>query len=355
MWVVDGLENDRFALVSKLHHCLVDGVSGANLLTLLFSAAPDASDPGAPSWHPTSRPSALRLLAEDAARRARQPLAALRSLGDVVRDPASAWAGLREAGSSLSQAVAAGLQPPASTRLNRPIGPHRRLEWRCMDLGEVKELKRALGGTVNDVVLAVVAGALHHFLEEHHRPWSARFDYRVVIPVNMRPPDDDFEQANRVAALFLSLPVGEADPLRRYAQIRKETERLKHSRAAEGTDLLTRFADWVGSNELTRFGARFVSSLRPYNLIVTNVPGPQFPLYVLGAPLLEMFPFLPLFEHQGIGVAVLSYAGRVGWGLIGDRELVPDLGDLAESLEVSFEELQQAARGLRDPDPRAVS
>jgi WS/DGAT/MGAT family acyltransferase len=343
MWVVDGLEGERFALVSKVHHCMVDGVSGANLLTLLFSPSPDASDAGAASWRPTPEPSPLRLIADDAARRARLPLDAVRSLAGAVRDLPSTGASLVRTGAALGEAVGAGLRPPARTRLNRPIGPHRRVGWRSMDLEEVKRLKRSLGGTVNDAVLAVVAGALHHFLEERE-PWPARFDYRVVIPVNMRPPGDDFTQANHVSALFLSLPVSEPDPLQRYASIQCETLRLKQSRAAVGTDLLIRFADWTGSNELTRLGARLVSRLRPYNLIVTNVPGPKFPLYVLGAPLLEMFPFLPLFDHQGLGVAALSYAGQVGWGLIGDWELTPDLGILAAALDTSFEELRQAAR-----------
>ena len=342
MWVVDGLEGERFALVSKVHHCMVDGVSGANLLTLLFSDSPDASDPGAPSWRATPTPSPLRLLADDATRRARLPLEALRSLGGAVRDLPSAWASLKQTGTALSEAVGTGLRPPARTRLNRPISPHRRVGWRSMDLEEVKNLKHALGGTVNDAVLAVVAGALHHFLEERE-PWPARFDYRVVIPVNMRPPGDDFTQANHVSALFLSLPVSEPDPLKLCASIRAETQRLKQSRAAEGTDLLFRFADWSGSSELTRLGTRLISRLRPYNLIVTNVPGPKFPLYVLGAPLLEMFPFLPLFDHQGLGVAALSYAGRVGWGLVGDWELTPDLSQLVAALDASFEELQRAA------------
>jgi WS/DGAT/MGAT family acyltransferase len=342
MWVVDGLEADRFALVSKVHHCMVDGASGANLLTLLFSSSPDGLDPRAPSWRAIREPSPLRLLADDVARRARLPLEALQSLGGAVRDLPSAWASVTKAGAALGEAVETGLRAPARTRLNRPIGPHRRVGWRSMDLEQVKELKRALGGTVNDVVLAVVAGALHHFLEERE-PWPARFDYRVVIPVNMRPPGDDFTEANHVSALFLSLPVSEPDPLQRYASIRAETRRLKQSRAAQGTDLLIRFADWSGSSGLTRLGARLVSRVRPYNLIVTNVPGPQFPLYVLGAPLLEMFPFLPLFDHQGLGVAALSYAGRVGWGLVGDWELTPDLGRLTAALDASFEELREAA------------
>jgi WS/DGAT/MGAT family acyltransferase len=343
MWVVDGLENERFALVSKVHHSMVDGVSGANLLTLLFSTSPDSSEPGAPSWTPTPGPSSLRLLADDAARNARLPLEALRSLGSAVRNLPSAWASVTQAGAALGEAIGTGLRLPARTRLNHPIGPHRRVVWRSLDLEELKRIKRALGGTVNDAVLAVVAGALHHFLEERE-PWPARFDYRVVIPVNMRPPGDDFTDANHVSALFLSLPISEADPLRRYASIRAETQRLKRSRAAEGTDLLIRFADWTGSTELIRLGARVVSRLRPYNLIVTNVPGPPMPLYVLGAPLLEMFPFLPLFDHQGLGVAALSYAGRVGCGLVGDWELAPDLGELAAALETSFEELREATQ-----------
>jgi WS/DGAT/MGAT family acyltransferase len=345
MWVVDGLEGERFALVSKVHHCMVDGVSGANLLTLLFSPSPEVSDAGAPGWRATREPSPLRLLADDAARRARLPLDALRSLGDAVRALPSGLSSLTRTGTALGEAIGAGLRPPARTRLNRPIGPHRRVGWRSMDLEEVKGLKRTLGGTVNDVVLAVVAGALHHFLEDHE-PWPARFDYRVVIPVNMRPPGDDLTQANHVSALLISLPVSEPDPLRRYTSIQDETQRLKQSHAAEGTDLLIRFADWTGSSGLTRLGARLVSRLRPYNLIVTNVPGPQTPLYVLGARLLEMFPFLPLFEHQGLGVAALSYAGRVGWGLVGDWELTPDLGELTTAFETSFEELREAAEAL---------
>jgi hypothetical protein len=183
----------------------------------------------------------------------------------------------------------------------------------------------------------------------------------VVIPVNARPEGDRFEAANRVSALFLELPIDEPDPRRRFAAIQAETRRLKGSQAARGIDLFARIADWAGLPGFTRAGVRIVERLRPYNLIVTNVPGPQFPLYVLGAKLLEMHPLLPLFESQGLGVAVMSYLGRVCWGLIADYDLVPDLAELNLAMERAFEELERVAfvdgeraRAPAERSPRAA-
>jgi WS/DGAT/MGAT family acyltransferase len=342
LWLVEGLAGGRFAIVSKVHHCMVDGVSGANLLTLLFSPRPDEAEAAAPAWSPRPAPTPARLALDDALRGARRPLALAAWAGGALREPGRAWSELAGGAAALGQALVAGLRVASSTPLNRPTGPHRRADWHGADLAQVKEVKRRLGGTVNDVVLAAVAGALHRFLEERGT-WLAKLDYRVVIPVNMRPPGEAVPAANRVSALFLSLPVAERDPLRRFAAIQAETRRLKDSRAAEGTDLLVRFADWSDSPWLTRFGVRFVSRLRPYHLIVTNVPGPRLPLYVLGAPLVELVPFLPLFDRQGLGLAVLSYRDRIAWGLVADREIVPDLARLARALDASLDELHGAA------------
>ena len=346
--LVDGLAGERFAIVSKVHHCMVDGVSGANLLTLLFSTSPEEEVAGVPAWAPRPAPTPVRLLRDEVVRQVGLPFALLGRARSALREPRRAWADVAETAVALGEAFEAGLRVASATPLNRPTGPHRRVDWHGVELEVVKEVKRRLGGTVNDVVLAAVAGALHRFLGERG-VWLAKLDYRVVIPVNMRPPGDDLSASNRVSALFLALPVAEADPLRRYAIIQSETRRLKGSRAAEGTDLLARFADWSGSSGLVRFGVRFVSRLRPYNLIVTNVPGPQMPLYVLGAPLLELYPFLPLFDQQGLGVAALSQQGRIGFGLMADWEIVPDLSRLTHALDAALRELHDAARGRRKP------
>jgi len=346
LWIVEGLEGGRFALVSKIHHCMVDGVSGANLLTLLFSTSPDEQPSPAPPWSPRRPPSAVDLGIGELTRGAKTGGELVRAVGDALRDPRGAWRRLGETGSAVAQAVEAGLRLPARTSLNGPIGPHRRVDWLSLDLEAVRAAKRRLGGTVNDVVLAVVCGALRRF-ERARGPWPARFDYKIVVPVNLRTEGAPVRAANHVSALFLSLPVAERDPLRRFARIRTETERLKGSRAAEGIELLTRFADRVGSPWMTLMGARLASRLHPYNLIVTNVPGPPMPLYVLGAPLREIYPQLPLFEQQGLGVAVLSYCGKVGFGLIADRDLVPDLPRLREGLAESFAELESAVKRPR--------
>jgi WS/DGAT/MGAT family acyltransferase len=341
MWIVEGVEGDRFALISKVHHCMVDGVAGSNLLTLLFSSRPDEGIRPAPAWQPRSPPGALRLVVGELAQRAQGGAEWLRWLGGVAARPRPALEAAAQTGAAVAQALDAALRLPAATSLNRPIGPHRRVEWRALELDAVKQVKNALGGTVNDVVLAIVAGALHRFLGARAE-WPVRVDQRVVIPVNMRPAGDATPTANHVSALFLSLPVAEPDPLRRHERIRRETERLKGSRAAQGIEALARLADELAAPWLTRLGVRLATGLRPYNLIVTNVPGPRLPLYVLGARLVELYPHLPLFAHQGLGVAVLSYDGRLGFGLIADREVVPDLARLADAIPAAFAELTDA-------------
>jgi WS/DGAT/MGAT family acyltransferase len=343
MWIVEGLEGGRFALVTKVHHCMVDGVSGMNLITLLMSTSAEEPPVAAPAWSPAPEPTAFDLLWSETARRASTGGALARGVLDAVRDPAATWSRLTEASTAIAQALDAGLRTPGTTRLNRPIGPHRRVEWLSLDLASAKQVKERLGGTLNDVVLATVCGALHRFLGGR-REWRTRLDYRIVVPVNLRRPGDERAGGNRVSAYFLSLPIAEFNPLRRYDAIQTATAGLKGSRASEGIDLLTQLTDRVGGTWLTRLGGRVIDRLRPYNLIVTNVPGPPFPLYILGARLVEVIPMLPLFEQQGLGVAVLSYCGRLQFGLIGDRELAPDLGSLCEALVASFAELETLER-----------
>jgi WS/DGAT/MGAT family acyltransferase len=182
---------------------------------------------------------------------------------------------------------------------------------------------------------------MRRFLQRRGEPVD-EMDYRVVIPVDMRSTAGEPEGANRVSAFFLSLPVGEADPVARFEAVRAETSRLKESRAAEGIDFFTQLLERSGSTWLTAIGVRLAARVQPYNLIVSNVPGPQFPLYVLGARLLELYPLAPLFERQGLGIAVMSYDGRLCLGLVADRDVTPDLAALARDFDAAFEELLKA-------------
>ena len=338
MWIVEGLDGDRFALVSKVHHCMVDGVSGMNLLTLLMSPDPDEDTMPAPDWSPEPQPTLLDFARIETQRSLHDGAALVRGAVDALREPRRTVERIGAAANALSDMLAAGMRWTVATRINRPIGPHRRIEWTALDLDAAKGVKNRLGGTLNDVVLTTVAGALHHFLGAGAE-WQARFDYRVVVPVNLRPPGDESAGGNRVSAHFLSLPVSDKNARRRYRRVRSATERMKETHAADGIELMTKLTDQVASIPLLRFGGELIAWMRPYNLIVTNVPGPRVPLYVLGAKLLALYPALPLFEAQGLGVAVLSYEGKLGVGLLGDRELAPDLTELREAIEASFEEL----------------
>lgn len=345
LWFVEGLEGGRTAMIAKVHHCMVDGVGGVGLLTALLSPAPSSDpDPGVP-WLP--RPAnRFELLVDEMSRNAAAPFRALRSLGEAVARPRETSAEVARTAVAVWETIRAGFRVVANTPLNRPIGPHRSVEWHAIDLGDVRALKKDLDGTVNDVVLTVVAGAVRRFLLL--RRWDPKgFDYRAVVPVNMRTGPEDEGVANRVSAWFVSLPVAERDPLRRFSRVREATEKLRRSQVAQGTDLLIRFADWTGSRTLVDVGTRFTSRLHPYHLIVTNVPGPQIPLYLLEARLQSLYPQLPLFEHQGFAVAVMSYLGKVGFGLIGDPDLIPDLAAFGPAIQESFEELREAAEKTR--------
>jgi WS/DGAT/MGAT family acyltransferase len=237
MWAVEGLENGGFALISKIHHCMVDGATGMNIMTVLFSPEPDEETPAVPGWTPSETPSPVELVVEDGLRRLRLPFDVLRNAVSALRDPRAALASLGQRGQAIVQAIESGLHLSAPTPINAPVGTHRRIDWHSLELERVKQVKNALGVTVNDVILAVAAGALRRFLRRRGVDVD-ELDFRVVVPVNMRAPDDDLSAANHVSALLFSLPIDEAEPLDRIARVHEETSRLKRSDAALGTDLL---------------------------------------------------------------------------------------------------------------------
>ncbi len=342
MWFVEGLEGGRFALISKIHHCMADGVRGIGLLSALLTSQPEPDVAAPRSWSPRPRPGTLGLVRDEVVRRITTPLSALQALRRATQRPVETSAVLARDVDALWQALRSGFHVPANTPLNRPIGTHRRIDWRVLDLAELKRLKKELGVTVNDVVLAVVTGAVRSFLGRRRTPLDG-LDFRIVVPVNMRSGSEASQDGNRVSAWFVSLPVEEPDPRHRLARIRRETEQLRRSRTAQGFELFTRLTEWTGSETLARLGVRFAASMHPYNMIVTNVPGPRKPLYLLDARLEALYPQLPLFEHQGLGVAVLSYLDRVCFGVISDWDVVPDLAEFAADLDTAFDELRRSA------------
>ena len=338
-WIIEGVPNGRFAFVTKAHHCMVDGISGVDLSAAMMSTAPRTTFPAARRWRPRPPRSGVEMLRDDVLARVRLPFTwpprvpnrdILRS--DIGQRLAAVW-----------QTLQTGLRSAVNTPLNRPLSPHRRFEWLQMDLVQIKEVKNRLGGTVNDVVLATVAGALRRFLRRRNVPLSS-LDFRVAVPVNVRSAEDLHVPGNRTSVWLTALPVGERDPRRRLAKISAITASLKRAGGAAGTDVLMRLADWTGPVGIA-LGVRLAERMSPYNLIVTNVPGPQFPLYLLDARLLQAYPLVPLFENQGLGIALFSYDGQLCWGLNADRDLVPDLRTLADDVVESFAELQASAVG----------
>ena len=344
LWIVEGLEGDRIAMISKTHHCMIDGIAGVDLLTLLLSPVPDGTVPEAPAWIPEPTPSSWELAAGELQRRLAMPLRAAGALAAAAQHPRATLSRVREQAAALGETLAAGLRPASPTPLNRELGPHRRFDWTTFDLAAVKEVKNRLGGTVNDVVLATVAGALGDFFEQRGVPRASQrtMDVRAMVPVSVRQASERGTAGNQIALWAAQLPIGETHPRRRLALTCEITARLKQSRQATGAGVLAAIAEWTVPTLLS-LASRMAYRNRAANLVVTNVPGPQVPLYLLGARVLETYPMLNLLTHQSLGVALFSYAGRLHWGFVCDWDLLPDLHDFVVAIERSFAELCEAA------------
>jgi WS/DGAT/MGAT family acyltransferase len=338
IWVIEGLEGgEHFALLNKVHHCVTDGAGGADLSQILFSATANVEIPEPVPYLPRPAPSGLELLGHAARERAALPLRALRAAQRRVARPGLADQ-LRERAAALGQLAQASLRGASETPLNGELSPHRRFDWLTMPLDDVRDLRRVLGCTVNDVVLATVAGALRrYFIRRRVDP--LRLDFRVAAPVNVRRGEHDGQLGNHVSSWIVRLPLGEPDPLARLASIRALTEELKRSGASSALGMLMSAAEWMPAG-LLALGVGLARG--PVNMIVTNVPGPQLRLYSVGAPLLGMYPMVPLIPGGGLGIALFSYEGKLCWGFNADYELVPDLRAFVGDLGASFEELRTA-------------
>jgi diacylglycerol O-acyltransferase len=341
--LVEGLDGGRFALISKTHHALVDGVSGVDITSVLFDASPEPMAPPEhpPTWVPRPEPTAAELLAQALLERATMPAEATRGLRALTRAPRRA---LSEAGEWMVGVGAmawAGVNPAPTTPVNVPIGPHRRYTWVDSDVARFKAIKNALGGTLNDVVLSAVALALGRFLRGHGVDTDGLV-LKAMVPVSVRADAARGAMGNRVAAMWAPLPVGVEDPEAVMSEVADAMRGLKESGQAVGAQALTSLADFAPPTIMSQ-AARLQSRQRFFNLVVTNVPGPQFPLYLLGRPMRAFYPVVPLAHNQALGIAILSYDGRLGFGLLGDYDALPDLEDLADDLRAAIAELSRAA------------
>jgi diacylglycerol O-acyltransferase / wax synthase len=344
-WLVQGLERGRFALISKSHHALVDGIAGVDLMTVLFDATPEpvvAPHEGEP-WVASPEPSGVALAARGVRGLARLPLDLASRTVSAAAHPGRALDEAREALEGIGEVAWAALNPAPTTPLNVPIGPHRRLAFVRNELSEFKLVKDALGGTVNDVVLAVVAGGLRTWLRSRGVRTEG-LELRALVPVSIRSRDEHDHMGNRIVAMRGPLPVYVEDPVARLRVVRAAMDGLKESKQAVGAEVITGLEALAPPTILAQ-ASRLQFSTRLFNLLVTNVPGPQFPLYVLGRELRDLFPVAFLPENQSLAVAIMSYNGALDFGLLGDYDAMPDIAEFGDALAASLAELVDAARG----------
>ncbi len=342
LWLVQGLTRKRFAFLTKTHHCLVDGVSGVDIATVLFDVKP-VPEPAEDDheWAPAPEPSAAQLMAKDVEGLIRTPVHAVRRVERAVEHPRHTLQEVADAAEALGEVGWNFANPAPSVPLNVEIGSHRRFEWVRADLAQFKAIKDALGGTVNDVVLAVVSGALRRWL--HTRGVRTEgVELRAQVPVSIRAEDERGHLGNKIAAVRGPIPVYVEDPVKRLELCRRGMEGIKQSKQALGAEVISRFNDFAPPTLLAQ-AARVNFSTRLFNLVVTNVPGPQIPLYVLGRELQDIFPvgFLP--PNQALFIAIMSYNGGINFGLLADYDTIDDVGSIAEGIEASIAQLAAAA------------
>ena len=354
-WTVDGLEDGRWAVISKVHHCMVDGVSGVDLLGVMLDHQPEPSPPVPDDWHPAPEPSGWSLLVDAAGDLASQPLEQLRAVRAALRRPGKVLAETRALLGGL-RTFAGELRPTPPTSLDGTIGPDRLWSWVDASLDEVRLVRHALGGTVNDVVLAAIAGGFRHLALSRGEDADAMV-MRSLVPVSRRTEDARGILDNRVAAILFDLPVSAADPLDRLEIVREEMGRHKLSHEVEASDAVTtgaRFAPAVIMAGAMRGVAAFMRSPQhAVNTVTTNVPGPQQPLWLCGRRMTDYLPYVPLAQGVRFGVAILSYDGRLAFGVTGDYDTAPDVDVLCDGIQASMDELVGVAKATKQKTPAA--
>ena len=342
MWMVEGLEDGHWAMLSKTHHCMVDGVSGTDLLTVVMDDTPEPSAPELDDWQPSVSPSATELAARAVLDLARSPYEQIRALRSRARAPRQLVGQLRDLGQGIG-ALSSLARPTPLSSLNGPIGPHRRWVWATSTLDDVKTVRRAHGGTVNDVVLTAITRGFRDLLLSRGESVEDRV-VRTLVPVSVRAPGERGTYNNRVSAMFAELPVGIADPAERLAAVRAQMDGLKESKQAVAGERLTRLSGFAPPM-LLALGTRAYSRMpqRNINTVTTNVPGPQTPLYAAGRQMLRAFPYVPLAGSVRVGVAIFSYLGEINFGVTGDYDTAPDIDVLCCGIESGMAELVELA------------
>ena len=349
MWIVEGLEGNRFAMINKTHHALVDGVSGVDLATVLFDLEqnpPKAQD--AEPWSPQPEPSAAELIAAGMRDAARGIFGIANRFLKVAQRPDRAVDEIREAVEGVGELAWAGLNPAPPTPLNVEIGPHRRLAVNREQLSDFKIVKNAFGGTVNDVVLTVVSGALRKWMRSRGVRTEG-LELRALVPVSIRGAEEHGALGNRIAVMRGPLPVYIKDPVARLQFVKQAMDGLKESKQAVGAEVLAGVQQLAPPTVLAQ-ASRVIFSTRLFNLIVSNVPGPQFPLYVLGHRLLNLYPIAFLPQNHSLAIAIMSYDGEVNFGLLADYDSLPDVEDLSAGISDALAELVALAE-KRGPAP----
>jgi len=345
LWFVEGLEGGHVSLIQKTHHSLVDGVSGVDVATVLLDFEREPTVVDAPEWEPEAAPTPGRLLVDTVREYVDGVGALAQTARTAVEVPRRAADKLGQIARSFASLTEGHLMAPR-TSLNRAVGRNRRFGLVRYPLEDVKEVRRAFGGTLNDVVLAGVAGGVARVLESRDE-LTPGLTLKVCCPVSVRADSEHMTLGNKVSAMFVPLPVGEPDPILRLHAIQQSTAVLKEKEQPVAANVLLNLADY-GAPTLIGLAARAGHHQPFFNLICTNVPGPQTPLYCMGARLIEAYPMVPLTRNTNIGIAILSYCGTLHVGLYADRDQWPDLEVLEAGIDDSFSELTKLAREQTD-------
>lgn len=346
MYLIHGLEGGRQAVYAKIHHAAIDGVSGNDLLVALLDSSPEPGPmPAAPPWRPDAEPGAVQLLARSALSATRQPLRLVRLSAEVLRTlPAVAKSPARPRLPFVDRALRRGSQDEVlnvaplvapRTPFNKTIGPHRRWAFGSLPLSDVREIKNAAAVTVNDVVLALCAGAL--------RTWLTRHDalppgpLLAAVPVSIRTEQEKATQGNRVSSMIVPLPTHLSDPGERLRAVHQSMRAAKEQFHAMPADLLTDIAQFsmpALANQASHLAhrLRLLERVPPFNLFISNVPGPTVDLYMCGARLDAVYPLSAIADGQGLNITVLGSRGKLNFGILADRELVPDVDTIMGSL-----------------------
>lgn len=342
MTVIEGLDDGRIAIVSKIHHCMIDGMAGAGLLGVILNVIPTSEIEDPSPWTPTPPPSDVELAASEITRRIQDGVNRMKDAKKTVDETQlMVFGAIRKARAAWYSLTSGWLTQAPATPLNEPIGPNRRFDGTKITLADIKTVRAALGGTVNDVVLATTAGAVRTFLTEHRQIEGLDIEFRVMAPVSVRPADAG-GLGNQVAMWLVELPLSEPDPVARLEAIKTETQRLKKTDQALGASTIVAASSGT-PHTLVSLGARLATGIRPFNMTVTNVPGPQFPMYLLESQLVSQYPVVPLWHGHGVGIALFSYNGDVAWGITGDWDVLSDIEKFTECIQDAFAELMAAA------------